>query len=131
MEQQPKQTAKAKSRTADKVFLKECFIHDTNQYYALEKDVWNQLEVSETVYLLEDDKKVFVSLYEVKGDVTKTSCKKIGVLADDDAESIIKYLKMEWANVLYECKLSRVDKGADENKRLSVAIYIKDASATK
>lgn len=106
------------------IYLKECYLQKTNQFDALDvlKTPDNlristdlQFKLEET----EDGKKV-VSLY-TQGD----NSKKIGILNDDDAKDIKKFLVAGWTeNSLFKCIVCRYDDKADENKRISVAISI-------
>lgn len=112
--------------------MKECFICETNRYEALSKDVWEKLEVSTSVALsCKDEKnkereKVYVRIkLREEDDATKI----VGSLSKEDSESIIKYVQKEWGEILYEAIICKADKVADENKRFSVAIYIKPHEA--
>lgn len=109
-------------------FLEECFLQKTNQFDALKvlKKPSNLKVSTELQFKLDpvddDSEKKVVSLY-TKG----ASPKKIGVLNDDDAKDIKKFLEAKWEdNSLFECIVSRYDDKADENKRISVAIFIKE-----
>ena len=109
-------------------FLKECFLQKTNQYDALKvlKEPSNLKVSTNLQFKLESvdegfEKKV-VALYTVGA-----TPQKIGVLNDDDAKDIKKFLEAKWEdNSLFECIVSRYDDKADENKRISVAIFIKE-----
>lgn len=107
-----------------KEFLKECYVCETNRYDALTEEVWSQLNVNNKLFLGycedKDKEKVYVQI-NVDGDEEP---RIIGVLSKEDSESIIKYVKMSWGNSLYNTVISRFDDKADENKRLSVVIYI-------
>ena len=50
---------------------------------------------------------------------------KTNVLSEEDEKDIKKYLEMKWTE-LYECRISRTDYNADENKRISICIFVKD-----
>lgn len=115
----------------EKVFLKECYICETNKYDALNKKVWEKLKVPEQVelsYLEKKDKdKVFIQT-KIKGE---KGIKTIGTLSKEDSESLIKYVENGWGNVIYEAVISKVDDKADENKRFCVAIFILAAPKRK
>lgn len=110
----------------NKVFLKECNVCETNRYDALTPEVWPLLHEPQEVFLDcrddEDKEKVCIKINVNIGG--KDEKRKIGVLSKEDSESIIKYVKMKWQSTLYNAVISRFDDKADENKRLSVVIYI-------
>lgn len=111
-----------------RMFLKECFLQKTNQFEALNvlKQPDNLKMTTNLQFKLDTvdegfEKKV-VSLYTIGA-----SPQKIGVLNDDDAKDIKKFLEAKWdGDSLFECVVSRYDDKADENKRISVAIFIKE-----
>ena len=127
------------------VFLKECNVKKTNQYDALK--VWNLLEISKQLYLFNEDKKECVSLYYKVTNEDKEKEEdddafnerfpikvfKIGNLSEEDATPIDKFLKARqtsdinehYEDDLFECLICKCDKTADEDKRFSVAIFIK------
>ena len=110
----------------NKVFLKECNVCETNRYDALTPEVWPLLHETQEVFLDccddEDKEKVCVKInVTIEG---KEEERKIGVLSKEESESIIKYVKMKWQSTIYNTVISRFDDKADENKRLSVVIYI-------
>lgn len=109
----------------EKEYLKECFICETNRFDALDEGVWNNLVVSKEVYFndIKDDR----VLVEVE---INTMQYIIGVLSKEDSESIIKYIKQGWGQI-FHAVICRVDKNADENKRLSIAISIKESEKKK
>lgn len=112
-----------------KVFLKECEVKETNHYDALDENVWNWLDISAKLSLYKEKDVVF--LYH--------ESYKIGKLSKEDADPIDKFLDaiqttkdgsnilkdIEETDKLFECKISKCDKKADEDKRFSVAIFIK------
>lgn len=116
------------------VFLKECEVKETNHYQALDENVWNWLDISTKLSL--HKKKDVVFLYYKASD---EKFYKIGKLSEEDADPIDKFLDAtqttkDVANIqknigetdkLFECKISKFNKEADEDKRLSVAIFIK------
>lgn len=106
-------------------YLKECYICETNKYDALIKEVWNYLEVPASVilsYLPDEDKdRVFVQA-RVRIDEVET-VKKVGTLSKEDSESILKYVAQGWKEV-FDVRICKADKKADENKRFSIAIRI-------
>jgi len=133
------------------VFLKECNVLKTNQYEALQ--VWKLLNISKELYLFseKDNEKDCVSLYYKVTQEDKDNDKdinpehkdkyyakllnnffKIGNLSEEDATPEDKFLKARQnpedskdKNDLFECRISKFDKEADEDKRISVAIFIK------
>lgn len=110
-------------------FLKECFLQKTNQFDALEVlKTPNKLEKPTNLQFRLDegeDGKKDVALYTISENPNEV--KKIGVLSSDDSKDIIKFLQSGWlGNSLFECITCRFDDKADENKRISVAIKIKD-----
>lgn len=107
-------------------FLKECFLQKTNQYDALK--IWNKLDVSEKLLLRENEKGDIVAKYKGKDNVEYI----VGVLSKEDAQSLIPYFAEGWnkgsgpdkEDDLYSSIISRFDKNADENKRISICIFI-------
>ena len=108
------------------IYLKECYLEKTNQFQALE--VLKEIKELGTKFLFkldvnEDGKEV--SLYTQAQN--PEDAKKIGVLNKNDAIDIKKFLEAGWNdNKLFLCKVCRFDEKADENKRISVAIYVKE-----
>lgn len=138
------------------IFLKECEVKKANHYEAL--TVWKFLEVSKHLYLYKDkdkeDDKECVSLYykviDTDGEKNDDSFNqrflhnifKIGNLSEEDAIPIDKFLQARQAKtkedetnddekLLFECLISKCDKKADEDKRFSVAIFIKGTEDNK
>lgn len=131
----------------ENVFLKECEVKKTNQYDAL--TVWKFLDISKQLYLFreKENEKECVSLYykateaefnAIENDGVihiKKPLFKIGNLSEEDATPIDKFLKArqdpdtekdeDYKDDLFECLISKCDKKADEDKRFSVAIFIK------
>lgn len=106
--------------------MKECYVQKTNQFDAL--DVLGEIKELGTPFQLKlevnEDGKKEVVLYTAPNN--PADAKKIGLLNDDDAKDIKKFLEADWTeNKLFLCKVCRYDEKADENKRISVAIYIK------
>lgn len=108
-----------------KEYLKECFICETNRFDALDEGVWNNLVVSKEVYFndIKDDR----VLVKVEIDTMQYI---IGVLSKEDSESIIKFIKQGWHEI-FHAEICRVDKNADENKRFSIAISVKENEKKK
>ncbi|SEA55953.1 hypothetical protein SAMN05216462_1794 [Xylanibacter ruminicola] len=114
-------------------FFKECYLQKTNQYDAL--SVWDQIkELGVTLAISFDEKEKNV-IARLESDPSKV----IGVISEEDSKSLKPYLEAGW-NVynnkkidkpLYIGKVSRVDDKADENKRLSICVFIIDASNYK
>jgi len=120
------------------VFLKECYVTKVNQYGALR--VWKSLGVSSilTLSVGENNEDIFFN-YEIdekneevaekepikSTEQTKKIEKyKIGLLSKEDADPINKFLEAGRENE-FECVISKLDEKADEDKRISVAIFIK------
>lgn len=113
-------------------FLKECYLQKTNQFDALEvRQDSNNLKMSTQLQFKLDegeDGKKEVALFTLPNN--PCGVKKIGVLDSNDSKDIIKFLQSGWLeNSLFECVVCRFDDEADENKRISVAIKIKDKPA--
>ena len=108
-------------------FLKECFLQKTNQYDALK--VWGELDISVKLLLRKDEKGNIVA--KLKTDEAESV---IGVLSKEDAQSLEPYFDAGWNKEggagkekdLYSCIISRFDKTADENKRISICIFVED-----
>lgn len=103
-------------------FLKECFLQKTNQYDALKVlEVHGEdLKIGKLLTLLidkDDNDKECV--------FAKIGVDKIGCLSDEDSKVIRIFLKARW-NDIFECRICKVDEKADENKRYSIVIKIKD-----
>lgn len=107
-------------------FLKECFLQKTNQFDALRliKFCPNALEIGSELQLICEEKDP-----SAKGKVVAKTMGEggtiIGVLSEEDEKDIKKYLEMKWTE-LYECRICRTDYNADENKRISICIFVKD-----
>lgn len=107
-------------------FLKECFLQKTNQFNALKllhkKDPVLTLGaklVLDFKDMTESGKKSIVAKY---GDDI------IGILSEEDSKDIKPYFEAKWRDDLFSCRISRYNADADENKRFSIAIYIKERS---
>ncbi len=107
-------------------FLKECFLQKTNQFEALRLKKFQPevIELGAELQLMVEydhpaakDKVVAKTL----GDAPDI----VGILSDVDVKDIRHYLEMKWSHI-YECRVSKADYNADENKRLSVAISIRE-----
>lgn len=98
------------------LFLANCFLQQTNHFDALELlgENTDNLNIGVKLQLYYEENKVYATKEE----------KKIGLLSDEDTKPIINYLKMKWGKKLFECRISKYDEKADENKRFSVAIFI-------
>ena len=107
-------------------FLKECFLQKTNQYDALK--IWEKLDVSVNLLLRKNEKGDVVAKYKGKDNVEYI----VGILSKEDAQSLIPYFTEGWnddsgadkKNDLYSSIISRFDKNADENKRISICIFV-------
>lgn len=103
-------------------FLLECYLQKANQYDALKvlEENGEKLKMGKILTLSidkdDDDKEcVFAKIDE----------NRIGCLSDEDSKIIRKFLKARW-NEIFECRICRNDPEADENKRYSIVIKIKD-----
>lgn len=113
-------------------FLKECYLQKTNQFDALEVlQNRNNLQMATQLQFRLDegeDGKKEVALCTISDN--PADVKKIGVLNSDDSKDIINFLQSGWVgSSLFECVICRFDDKADENKRISVVIKIKDKPA--
>lgn len=113
-------------------FLKECYLQKTNQFDALEvlQDPDNLKMTTQLQFRLDEGEegKKEVALCTISDN--PDNVKKIGILNSDDSKDIIKFLQSGWVgNSLFECVICCFDDKADENKRISVAIKIKDRPA--
>lgn len=111
-------------------FIKECYLQKTNQYDTL--SVWDEIQELGVELAISFDEKERNVIARLESDPSKV----IGVISEEDSKSLKPYLEAGW-NVynkeiiekpLYIGKVSRVDDKADENKRLSICVFIKDAS---
>lgn len=117
-----------------RIYLKECYVQKTNQFDALE--VWKQLDMGCEIDLCFDKKgeNVIARLH-------KDCSKVIGQLPKDESESLEPYLEVGWnkfddvskkiIDVLFSGRISRFDEKADENKRISIAIFIEDYNLSR
>lgn len=116
-------------------FLKECFLQKTNQFEALrilneDTELMRVLKLGSELTISFDKATTESSKKEVIAK-TKTINKRmvgvIGVISDEDAQQIKPFLEQGWDKDLFECRVSKFDEKADdENKRISIAIFIKD-----
>lgn len=109
------------------IFLKECFLQKTNQFEALriKKFQPEAIELGAELQLtVEKDDPAAKDKVVAKtmGDTPQI----IGILSDVDVKDIRHYLEMNW-NHIYLCRVSKADYNADENKRLSIAIFIRNS----
>lgn len=111
-------------------FLKECFLQKTNQFEALEviddyrkrtgeKNGDGPLVLGAELTLDKKEHEGRLCVFAMSGD------KRIGIISEDESKDIMKYLIAGWDHI-FECRISKVDEKADENKRFSVAISIKE-----
>lgn len=104
-------------------FLKECFLQKTNQFDALE--VWKDLDVGVGLNISRDEKGNVIA-------IVKESKKILGLLSKEDSMSLEPYFNAGWdvdsekEKSLYYGTISRFDKEADEDKRISVAIFVRN-----
>ena len=111
----------------EKQFLKECFLQKTNQFDALEF-LPDNLPLGKELFLGVDAEidptKIPIVVEKGKG----KDAKIIGILSEEDSKDIKPYFYAGWAGDLFQCRISRYNADADENKRFSVVIYIKERS---
>lgn len=105
-----------------KIFFKECQIHKTNQYDGLSVIADFKLGTDLYLYLDKDDIQVRYKSSEGEDFI-------IGVLPKEEQEPINLFLKAAQqgenkACALFLCKVSKIDEKADENKRISIAVFI-------
>ena len=104
-------------------FLKECFLQKTNQFDAL--DVWKNLDIGVGLCISRDEKGNVVA-------TMKDSNKILGLISKEDSMSMGPYLEAGWGKdseaekKLYYGTISRIVKMADEDKRIKVAVFIRD-----
>lgn len=106
------------------MFLKECFLQKTNHYDALKVlgENENALKIGTSLELdLGDDE-------GKKCVIAKSGNSIIGSLSEEDSKIILIFLNAGW-NMVFECRICKNDPKADENKRYSIAIKIKDHHA--
>lgn len=116
-------------------FIKECFLQKTNQFDAL--SVWEDLGMGKNVDLTYDEKKEKI-IARLESDKSKV----IGVLSEEDSKSLKPFFEAGWntfetengnlpeivSKLLFYGTISKFDEKADENKRISICIFVKDAS---
>jgi len=110
-------------------FIKECYLQRTNQYDAL--SVWAEIKELGAELAISFDEKEKNVIARLGSDPSKV----IGVLSEEDSKSLKPYLEAGWNVYIKETiekplfigKVSRVDDKADENKRLSICVFIVDA----
>lgn len=113
-------------------FLKECFLQKTNQYDAL--SVWDEIKELGVELAISFDEKERNVIARLMSDPSKV----IGVISEEDSKSLKPYLEAGWNEYkkdekviekpLFVGSVSKVDDKADENKRLSICVFIIDAS---
>lgn len=142
------------------VFLKECNILKTNQYGALQVWKFLKISKELYLFREENKGKNCVFLYYkvTEEDIDKNKENKenkenkvardllhqffkIGNLSEEDAAPVDKFLEARqnpntpkdenYNDDLFECRISKFDKEADEDKRISVAIFIKGSEDIK
>lgn len=111
-----------------KQFLKECFLQKTNQFDALEF-LPDELPLGKELFFGVDAKidptKIPIVVEKDQGEDAKI----IGILSEEDSKDIKPYFYAGWAGDLFQCRISRYNADADENKRFSIAIHIKEKGA--
>lgn len=116
-------------------FIKECYLQKTNQYDAL--CVWDKIKKLGVKFAITFDDKEENVVARLNSDPSKV----IGVISEEDSKSLKPYLEAGWNEYkrndnkiekpLFVGSVSRVDDKADENKRLSICVFIIDASNYK
>lgn len=103
-------------------FLKECFLQKTNQFDALK--VWDKLGIGVDLFLTLDEKGNIIARTKDTEMIT------IGVLSKEDTLSMEPYFDAGWnsapipESILYSSIISRFDENAEENKRISISIFV-------
>lgn len=111
------------------IFLKECFLQKTNQFDALK--VWDDLGIGVALFLTLDKNGNIVAR------INDTDMVTIGVLSIEDALSLKPYFDAGWNSahvpekILYSSIISRFDEKADENKRISISIFVENSQIKK
>ena len=110
-------------------FIKECYLQKTNQYNAL--CVWSKIKKLGVELAISFDEKEENVIARLKSDLSKI----IGCISEEDSKSLRPYFEAGWnkydngtkkiENPLFFGSVSRVDDKADENKRLSICIFVK------
>ena len=116
-------------------FIKECYLQKTNQYDTL--SVWDEIKELGVELAISFDEKEENVIARLNSDLSKV----IGVISEEDSKSLKPYLEAGWNEYkkgakeiekpLFVGKVSRVEEKADENKRLSICVFIIDASNYK
>lgn len=107
----------------DKKFLKECFLQKTNQYDALDLLINSKEALKLGSELVLDFKEVEAGKHKVVAK-TKDGGKIVGILSEEDEKEVKPYLEVGRTD-LFLCRISKYDEKGDENKRFSIAIFIK------
>ena len=111
-------------------FLKTCYLEKVLYYQILDAIVDKEnepLSIGKPI-LLDDEKDE-----DGKTVVVAKACGfTVGILSDEDAKDIKPYVTSKWTKGgLYECKVHKFDAKEEENKMLSIAIYIKQYNEKK
>lgn len=123
---------------AKKVFWKTCNLVGTNQFEFLE--VANDFKIGTPLGLWlegkdDKDKKVFAVYIKTEEDGNKL-VKKIGLLPEKEVSPLDKILEVKQTSTvltpgsisdMFICYVSKYDKSADEDKRISIAIFIQES----
>lgn len=116
-------------------FLKECFLQKTNQYDALkimkdDTELMKVLRLGSELSITFDKPTAKSSVKQVIAKTISLNPNMVGVvglISDEDAQNIKPFLEQGWDKDLFECRVSKFDEKADdENKRISIAVFIKD-----
>lgn len=102
-----------------RIFLKECYLLNTNKYDLLfieDRDI-----KKDDINLTYEDKKVLAVL---GSDYT------IGEVPKEEAVVICELLKMNWEEC-FTCRVANFDVNANENRRVSIAIFVKEKKKEK
>lgn len=107
-------------------YLKECFLQKTNQFECLriKRFCPDAIKIGSELQL-EIEKEENAAKGKVVAKTMGNDPAVIGVLSEEDEKEIRQYLEMGWKEI-YLCRISKRDFKAEEDKRLSVAIFIRN-----
>lgn len=120
----------------DKIYLKECFLQKTNHYGAL--DFLNGIDSNKIIstklklgyaHFIDSNKKCVYAYKEVEN--AENNKMIIGLLSEEDAKFLDLFLMMGQNENLFECIISGYNEKANEDKRFSVVIFIKNKGNNK
>lgn len=105
-----------------KTYYKECFLEQIYHFHAL--GVWDKLKTGACLTLLWDKTDVIYSK-NIKVKTMFDTYKTIGILSEEDSESMIPFLKSGWDHLFSAEICSKDDKQA-EDKRIKIIVYIEE-----